>query len=426
MVRHMNFSQLAGLPVLAGSGERVGKVTDAVVRLVDGSHPRVSGIVLRLMGRDVFLSLSDVAAVSDDGVRLASPRLDVRPFDRRSGEVLLRRDVVGRMVIDVERARLVRVRDVALQGEGTEWRVVGICAAVPWTPRAILPGVWGPRRGEEIPWSHVEPLVSHVPTAKRQLPLRRLAALRPADIADIVERASHDEGEEILSAVRADRELEADVFEELNEDKQIEFLEARSDGDAATVLSNMHPDDAADLLMKLDQERRLPILQHLPQDEQTKIRTLLGFSEETAGGLMSNDFVSVPETETVREALRQIRALPEEPHTLTTIYTLDDGRLSGSISLGRLLRSSLEASLRDVVEHDPIALYPDADIPSVAMEMAHYNLSALPIVDYDFRILGVITYDDLVEVLLPNEWRWRGRPERAVPRTVMEPGESAQ
>jgi Mg/Co/Ni transporter MgtE len=97
------------------------------------------------------------------------------------------------------------------------------------------------------------------------------------------------------------------------------------------------------------------------------------------------------------------------------VYTLDDERLSGAISLAGLLRSDLDAPLRDVVDREPVALYPHADIPSVAVEMAHYNLSALPIVDHDFRLLGVVTYDDIIEVIIPNEWRWRGRPEHAVP-----------
>lgn len=422
MLIRVYFSQLVGRPVLTQNGDRVGMVNDGIVRLVDGSHPQLTGILLRVTRRDVFVSIADLATLTAAGLQLSTPKVDMRTFERRSGEVLLVRDVQGRAVIDVERARLVRVCDVVLEGEGASWQVVGVVSAVPQTLGGILRQVLRrpAERGEEIPWSRLEPLVGHVPTAELRLPFRRLSKLRPADIADIVEHASHDEGEEILSAVQADRELEADVFEELNEDKQLEFLRTRSNEEAITVLSNMNPDDAADLLVKLDQERRRPILDGLPRDAQEKIRVLLGYGEETAGGLMSNEFLALPEEDTVAGALEHIRNLPEEPHILTVVYTLAGDRLAGAISLVDLLRSEPEALLRDVVERDPVALYPHVDIPSVAVEMAHYNLSALPLVDEEHRILGVITYDDLIEAMLPNEWRWRGRPERAVRSDVVE------
>jgi Mg/Co/Ni transporter MgtE len=129
---------------------------------------------------------------------------------------------------------------------------------------------------------------------------------------------------------------------------------------------------------------------------------------------MSPEFMAVPEEGTVQDALNRIRALPEDPHILTTVYTLEDERLSGAVSLVRLLRAEPEAVLRDVVDRHPVAVYPHVDVPAVAVEMAHYNLSQLPVVDDEHRIVGVITYDDLIEVMLPNDWRWRGRAERPI------------
>jgi CBS domain-containing protein len=424
MATRMDFSQLVNLPVLTQGGERVGSIADAVVRLVDGSHPQLTGILLRLGRRDVFVAATNLAELSATGAQLTTPRLDLRAFERRPGEVLLARDVLGRAVIDVDRARLVRVRDIALEGEAATWQVVGIVSSVPRTIRqAVRP--WGRRsspRGEEIPWTRIEPLVGHVPTARRKLPLRRLARLRPADIADIVEHASHDEAEEILTAVQADRALEADVFEELTLDKQIEYLQARTNEEVATVLSNMHPGDAVDLLMQLDQNRRKPVLDTLPAGEQAKIRVLLGYGDQTAGGLMGSDVFAVSEEEVVQNVLDRIQTFPEDPYLLTMVYALEGERLSGAISVVELLRAPSASRLRDVVDREPVALYPHADIPSVAMEMAHYNLTALPIVDDDYRLVGVVTYDDLIEAILPNEWRWRGRAERAY-RTDVESSE---
>ena len=137
------------------------------------------------------------------------------------------------------------------------------------------------------------------PTCRRRrlrIPYRKLARLHPAQIADIVEAASHEEGEEIIEAVKADRELEADVFEELDTEHQVEFVRTRSDADAARLLARMAPDDAADLIMELDQERRLPVLGLLPASQQRKVRSLLSYNPETAGGLMSPDFLALPQT----------------------------------------------------------------------------------------------------------------------------------
>ena len=149
-----------------------------------------------------------------------------------------------------------------------------------------------------------------MPTARLRIPYRKLARLRPAQIADLVEAASHEEGEEIIKAVGLDRELEADVFEELDTEHQREFLRTRSDEEAARLLATMAPDDAADLIVDLDQERRLPVLEALPDRQQAKVRALLSYNPETAGGLMSPDFLALPERHVVSDALEAIARVP--------------------------------------------------------------------------------------------------------------------
>ncbi len=161
--------------------------------------------------------------------------------------------------------------------------------------------------GEFIAWTDLEPFVGHVPTSRLRLAHRRLARLHPAQIADLVEAASHEEGEEILRAVAQDKELEADIFEELDDEHQIEFLRERPDEQVAAVLARMESDDAADLLMELDQERRLPVLEQMPPARRVKLTTLLGHNPNTAGGLMNPDFVSVPHDATVEQAIELVR-----------------------------------------------------------------------------------------------------------------------
>jgi Mg/Co/Ni transporter MgtE len=239
-----------------------------------------------------------------------------------------------------------------------------------------------------------------------RIPYRKLARLRPAQIADLVEAASHEEGEEIIEAVGMNRELEADVFEELDADHQREFLHSRSDVEAARLLSTMEPDDAADLIVDLDQERRIPILEAIPSPKQEKIRALLSYHPETAGGLMSPDFLALSQETTVAVALDEVRRSTVAPEALSIIYAVDeDGRLSGTASIVRLLKSSSSARLRDVAENDPIVFRTDADLHAIVRKMSDYDLAATPVVDGDHRMLGVITVDDVLELMMPTGWR---------------------
>ena len=410
----IHLSRVAGRPVLGPGGETIGAAADVVVRLAGGALPKVTGGVLRVSGVDHFVGTRDVTAIDDAGIHLASDRVDMRPFERRPGEVLLDRDVRGRGVIDVERGRLVRVSDLVLEQQGDDWVVMAVVAARPPGFASSLQRLLGRQEPqEEVDWRHLEPLVGHVPTAGLRVPFPRLARLKPAEIADIVEQASHDEGEQILDAVSADEELEADVFEELDEGHRVEFLKDRTDEEAAEVLSKMEPDHAADLLMQLPQERRAPILERLEPDQQRKVRSLLGYGRESAGGLMNNEFVALPADLTAAEALRRLREMAEVPAILTDVFAVDGDRLVGALTLAALVRSAPSARLREIVAPDPEAVFADADLPSIAVHMADYNLSSLPVIDAEGRLVGIVTYDDLIGAMLPEQWRWRGRPDVA-------------
>ena len=199
-------------------------------------------------------------------------------------------------------------------------------------PRRARPDL---RRHAILDWRDVQPFVRHVPTAKLLMPLQRLRRLHPAQIADLVEGASHEEGEEIISAVEGDAELTADVFEELDTVHQLEFLKSRSNEDAAKVLDNMAPDDAADLLGELDQDRRLPVLNNMSAGQQHKLRTLLQYHPTTAGGMMNPDYVGVVRGTSAAEALDRVRTDDKTSHQLlgTVFVTEDDGRLVGTVAV---------------------------------------------------------------------------------------------
>jgi CBS domain-containing protein len=364
----------------------------------------------------MFVPIDRVEQLGPNSVTTATTKLDVAPFERRPGEILLRKDVLDRSVINLKTARLVVAREVDLVREDNGWRVAGI-------DPSIRPRLWRflPRRFRGHDTEHrqfvdgrdIELFLGHVPTSRLKLAARRILRLHPAQIADLVEAASHDEGEEILEAVGQDKELEADVFEELDDEHQVEFLRERSDEAAAAVLARMEADDAADLLMELDQERRLPILNLLPPGNQAKIRALLGYNPQTAGGMMNPDFISVPPSSTVADVLSRVAASKFGLPQIAIVCVIDDaGKLIDTLSLAELVRAQGAQSVSELVDDFTPTVALEADIPDVARLMSDYNLIAIPVLDAESRPMGIIAVDDVLELLVPEEWRWRSGAAR--------------
>jgi CBS domain-containing protein len=408
----VHLSQVAGSPLLDSAGDRLGRVQDVVARLDQADAlPPVVGLKARIGGREAFVPIDRIAQLGPDAVRTSTTKLNLAQFERRPGEVLLKADVLDRSLINVASAQLVKAREVELICQDGRWRVAGIDAS-------LRPRLWrlAPRRfrghdsehSQFVPWRDMEAFVGHVPTSRLKLASRRLARLHPAQIADLVEAASHEEGEEILEAVGQDKELEADVFEELDDEHQVEFLRERSDEEVAGVLARMASDDAADLLLEIDQDRRIPILNLLPPTKQRKIRGLLGHNPQTAGGLMNPDFVPVPAAATVGEALARLRASELGPQQSSIVLVLEsDGTLAGAVNLAELVRASESTPLASLTDATTPSVHAEADLPDVARLMTDYNLIALPVVDGDGKPVGIIAVDDVLELLLPDEWRRR-------------------
>jgi CBS domain-containing protein/sporulation protein YlmC with PRC-barrel domain len=408
----LHLSSLVGSPLVDSSGERLGRVEDLIVRFdVDDQLPPVTGLKARIGGREMFVPADRIAALEQAAARTSTTKLDLGQFERRPGEVLLRRDVLGRSLINVATARLVTAREVEVVFEAGAWRVAGIDPAIRASVWRFLPRRFRGHEGEHsqfVPWSETEPFVGHVPTSRLRLASRRLARLHPAQIADLVEAASHAEGEEILKAVADDKELEADVFEELNDEHQVEFLRERSDEEVAAVLGRMESDDAADLLLEIEQDRRIPILNLLTTAKQLKIKRLLGYNPSTAGGLMNPDFASLPADTTVAQALDHVRRSDLEPGQLLTVWVIDGrGHLAGGVLASELVRAPEQATVSSLIETAVPTVSPETELPEVARLMADFDLLAIPVIDGDEKPIGVVAVDDVIELLLPEGWRWR-------------------
>jgi len=265
----------------------------------------------------------------------------------------------------------------------------------------------GPQSFRE--WSAFEPLIGHTGSATLRRPFARIRGLKPAQIADLIEEASKEEETELLGQVHADPELEADVFEELDEDQATRLLDARTDAEIAGVLSRMRADDAADAVAELPQRRRQPVLDLLPAGQRTKVLTLMGFNPTSAGGLMGVDFLALAPSTRVSAALAAVgQSETLQPEALTSVHAVDeDGYLRGVAHLVTLLQADPDAALADVSDDDPVRVGADTDVVDVAVLMSDYNLITVPVVDERRHMIGIITVDDVLEVTLPSDWRRR-------------------
>src|SRR5271155_4461940 len=352
----LHLSSVLGTPLRDADGERLGKVEDLIVRLGGAGYPPITGFLVTVAGRTSYVGADRISDIGRSGVVLRKAKLDLRHFERRAEEVLLKRDVLDRQLINVKGARLVRANEIELALVGGSWRVVGVDTG----PRGGLrrpppPGLPAHiATGQFLDGAEVEPFVGHVPTVRLRVPHPKLAKLHPAQIADLVEAASRHEGEEIIQAVGDDdRELEADVFEELDDQHQREFLEDRPNAQVAEILSRMAPDDAADVLGELDEDRREPVMSLLPVSHRVKVRALLGYDPAEAGGLMSPDFVLLGASSSAADALEAVRRSTIAPELLNTVFVSSPaGPLEGSVPVTALLRVEASRRLGAIVKHE--------------------------------------------------------------------------
>ena len=412
--RTLRLSELLRQPVTDKHGGSIGRLSDVIVRLRGADFPVVTGFVATFGGRSLYVPIEQVGVLGGAELRLTSARLDLRQFERRDGEVLLRADVLGHRLIDVESAQLIRAGDLELAPVSGEWVVNGVDSHR--RPRRLLGGLAataGRREYQFREWGKFEPLIGHTGSALTRRPFGRIRRLKPAQIADLLETASRDEESEILGQVHADPELEADVFEELDEDLATRLLGARTDAEIAQVLGRMRADDAADAIAELPQRRRQPVLDQLPPAQQVKVRTLMGFNPTSAGGLMGMDFVTVPAGAVVSQALAAVAASASlQPEALTSVHALDErGRLNGVARLVTLLQAEPSMLVSDVFDADPVRVGAATDVVDVAVLMSDYNLITVPVVDDRRVMIGLITVDDVLEATLPEDWRRREAAE---------------
>ncbi|HET7759840.1 MAG TPA: CBS domain-containing protein [Gaiellaceae bacterium] len=403
----LHLSLVASGKLTDADGRKLGRIEDLVVRLTGEEYPPISGAVAKVAGRLVFVPAERIAEIEHGRITLAEARLDLQPFERREGELLLREDVLDRQLINVEGARLVRANEIEIARIEGWWRVVGIDISPQSLFRRLLPRTVAPRVrvSEFLDWASLEPFTGHIPTVQLRVPHPKLARLHPAELADLVEAAPHGQGEEIIAAVQHDPDLEADLFEELGDEHQLEFAEDRDDHELADLIARMETDDAADLIAQFEEDRRTHILGHLPTVQQRRLRALLGYEPLTAGGLMSPEFVAVYTQATPAEVLDRVRRAAAPSDALGWVFVINTHRrYRGAVSLPDLIRAAVDIPVSQLIEHRR-SVIAEAGLDDVVRSMTDYDLTIVPVVDDQERPIGIITVDDVLELIAPPPGR---------------------
>lgn len=455
-------SQLLGAPVEDPQGERIGKIIDVEetrsVLALSGSTPAAHSTsnnaslpTLIIEGHSEqtwYVPVEDVEW-HDNILRLRVPiqQLSTQPLtpsvaDQSIVAISLAHDVLDKQVIDIARKKAVRVNDVCLRDD---WHILGIDSSTLGLVRRLAPNwLLGTRRGSVnrsqrpptslISWENVELISSHqpdlveipesdqhveesqagitedvLPGQPKRIQSGQLAELHPADIADIVHQLTPSQGARLLEGL--DIETAADALEEIDTERQSHILENISADRAADILDAMGPDEAADLLARLPEEYADKLLRLMQPEESEDVQELLTYEEDSAGGIMTTDYIVVNATKSVAEALEAVRAsINEQDVRSAYVYCVadelqDESKLLGVVSIWELLVAPSTQLLQEFMETDLITVQPDTEPRTVAEIMAKYNLLAVPVVNVEGILEGVVTVDDALDVLLPNERR---------------------
>ena len=413
-------SQVIGRPVRDRQGDSIGKVADLLVALGE-RYPPVTGLVVWTDRRRIFLPWSSVDSLDATGARLRTHTIDIDKFKQRPNEILMRDDLMDKQIVDIDGRKVVRVNDLRLDEIEGSLRLVAVDVGAAGVLRRL--GMEGPYRTlarnlklplpeRYIDWEDVDPVETSIASIKLRVPHAGLAELHPADLATIIDQLAPKDRAGVMASL--DDEAAADAIEEMEPETQVEVLEDLAPERAADILEEMSPDDAADLVADLSETSREEILALMERDEAAEVKELLAYPEDTAGGIMTTEYVAVPATLTAAQTIDRLRQLEPDAETIYYVYvTDDDGRLVGVLSLRDLIVARPETLISQVMHDEPVTVGALAHQDEVAQIVARYNLLAVPVVDDEGRLAGIVTVDDAIDTVMPGAWK-RRLPRRAV------------
>lgn len=408
-------ARLAGTAVFDPIGDQVGRVRDVVVLVRPTGLPRATGLVVEVPGRRrVFLPLSRVTSM-DAGQVISTGLLNMRRFEQRPTETLAIGELLDRHVELADGTGAAIIVDVGLEEQrNRDWLVAKLFL------RRVAAGRGGliRRRGETVlvDTRDVRSLAGISPTQGADLMLASYEDLKPADLADVLHDLADTRMVEVATALPNERL--ADVLEELPEDDQVAILAGLDLDRAADVLDVMQPDDAADLLAEMPTDKAAELLELMEPEEARDVRRLLAYDDESAGGLMTTEPVILGPETAIAQALAHVRRRDLTPALASMVFVVrppletPTGRLLGVVHIQRLLREAPHDPIGGFLDTEIEAVLPDAPLSTLTRLLATYNLLALPVVDENRRLLGAVSVDDVLDHLLPEDWR-EAEPEDA-------------
>lgn len=404
-----------GKPVLDPTGEEIGKLRDIAVE-GGGPFPRAAGLLLEKRKEVLYLPWEDLSIFNRRIISSRKREPELSAFHPSADQFLIGKDLLDKQIVDIDGAKVVRVNDVKLSEEMGAACVTGVDVGV----RGILRRLGIERRGESffrairhplrhqlISWSLIQPLHEKLDRLTLAVPRRALAELHPADIAQIISGLAPEERKGFFG--RLDVETAAEALHELEPDVQADLIADMDKEQAADVIERMPPDEAADVIADLPLEKAQELLGLIEKEEAQDIHELLGHEEDTAGGLMTNEYLAHPPHLTIGEAVERFRKEATEIEAVYYMYVVEQEKLLGVVGLRDLILQEEDRTLGEVMHTKLITVTADANQQTVAELISKYNLLALPVVDEEGRLLGVVTVDDVVDLLLPPASRRRRR-----------------
>lgn len=403
-------SQMLGRPVLDMNEEEIGRISDLAIAAGE-VFPRITSLAFKgPANTPLMISWRKYVDNFDgDAIHLNVNAQGVRFSYLQPDEILLSRDLMSKQIVDTQGLKVVRVNDLKLSSSRNQLRLLGAEVGVrgilrgiaPWLEKATLAvaHVFGHDIQENIiAWNYMDLLEHDLSQVKLSVTHKRLHELHPADVADIIEQLDPHQRAEVFEHL--DNAQAADAISELEDEYQSDVIDDLSESRASKLLATMDPDDAADIIGDLPYEKAETLLRIMGVQESRAIRRLLGYREKTAGGIMTTQFFAVPAETTVGETIEKPRALPEDHETVQYVYVNDtEQKLVGVLSLRTLVLARNDSKAGDLAFRELITADPDDDQEEVADNISKYSLLAMPVVDEDGKLLGIVTVDDAMDVM---------------------------
>jgi len=405
VLREFFFSQIQGEPIFDHEGKRVGKLLDLAIRWQGEGPPRVTGIKFA-RGVQSHIPIDQVEEMNQDRIRLAGKLNEEELIPLQDDEIYVGKWLMDKQIIDLKGSKVVRVNDIKLFWiERPDRRyLVPMAVDIGFRGLARRLGVeafFKRRENQFVWWQYIQHLEEKTAALQLSTDQAKLDELHPADLADLIEDLDYKKRTDFIEDL--DVEVAAEAFAEMERDTQIEILEHMNKVQASDLLEEMAPDEAADILGELPEGKADELLNLMEPGEAQEVRQLMVYEDGTAGSLMTTEFIALSPEITVTEAFAQLRRLSQEAETIYYLYLVEEDKtLSGVLSLRELLMAEPGAVLRDLMQTRVIYVFPQESDQEVAQDVNKYNLLAIPVVDEARRMLGIITVDDILEVLIPD------------------------